>query len=328
MPTTQPSPVAPRTDGAPASGWITTQFILSGIVWGASFLFMKIALTGISPAQVAWTRILLGALTLGALVALRREGLSRSLRVWAHLTVLGLTFCVIPFLLFSWAQQHVSSGVASIFNATTPIMTAVMAWLVFRVEKLKVLQVLGIGVGILGVVVIIAPWQGISLDGSLVAELAILGATASYGFSFAYMRKFVSRTGMSALGFTFGYIAMAGLIMALLTPFLVLTPVELDVPIIVSLLLLGCLGTAIAYVWNQNTVRAWGPTRASTVTYITPVVGVVLGILILGETVTWNEPVGALIVFLGILLAQDRLRRQRRNDEGTEAEAAVPSRSR
>lgn len=321
MPTPPPSP---RT-AAPAPASITVQFVLAGIVWGASFLFMKIALTGISPAQVAWGRILLGALTLGAIVLIRREALSRSVRVWAHLTVLGLTFCVVPFLLFSWAQQHVSSGVASIFNATTPIMTAVMAWLVFRVERLRLLQVLGIGVGILGVVVIIAPWQGISLDGSLVAELAILGATASYGFSFAYMRKFVSNTGMSALGFTFGYIAMAGIVMAILTPFLVLTPVALDVPIIVSMLLLGCLGTAIAYVWNQNTVRAWGPTRASTVTYITPVVGVILGILILGETVTWNEPVGALVVFLGILLAQDRLRMRRRNDEGTDAEASVPS---
>ncbi|GAA5211136.1 DMT family transporter [Microbacterium kyungheense] len=285
--------------------------MLAGIVWGSSFLFMKVALTGISPAQVAWTRILLGTLTLGILVLARREHLTRSLRVWAHLLVLGLTFCVIPFLLFSWAQQHVSSGVASIFNATTPIMTAIMAWLVFRVERLKALQVVGIGVGILGVVVIIAPWQGVSLDGSLIAEIAILGATASYGFSFAYMRRFVSNTGMSALAFTFGYIAMAGLVMAVLTPFLVLTPVRLDVPIIVSLVLLGCLGTGIAYVWNQNTVRAWGPTRASTVTYITPVVGVVLGVLILGETVSWNEPVGALVVFLGILLAQDRLRRRR-----------------
>ena len=295
----------------PSPGWITVQFVLAGIVWGSSFLFMKVALTGISPAQVAWTRILLGTVTLGALVLLRREHLTRSLRVWGHLLVLGITFCVIPFLLFSWAQQHVSSGVASIFNATTPIMTAIMAWLVFRVERLKALQVVGIGVGILGVIVIIAPWQGISLDGSLVAELAILGATASYGFSFAYMRRFASNTGMSALAFTFGYIAMAGLVMALLTPFLVLTPVHLDAPIVVSLVLLGCLGTGIAYVWNQNTVRAWGPTRASTVTYITPVVGVILGVLILGETVTWNEPVGALVVFLGILLAQDRLRRPR-----------------
>ncbi|MDW4573140.1 DMT family transporter [Microbacterium sp. M3] len=300
-----------RAAAGPSARWVAVQFVLAGVVWGSSFLFMKVSLTGISPAQVAWTRILLGALTLGALVLLRRERLSRSLRVWAHLLVLGLTFCVIPFLLFSWAQQHVSSGVASIFNATTPIMTAIMAWLVFRVERLKAMQVVGIGVGILGVIVIIAPWQGIAFDGSLVAELAILGATASYGFSFAYMRRFVSNTGMSALAFTFGYIAMAGVVMALLTPVLVLSPVRLDAPIILSLVLLGCLGTGIAYVWNQNTVRAWGPTRASTVTYITPVVGVILGIAILGETISWNEPVGALVVFLGILLAQDRLRRRR-----------------
>jgi drug/metabolite transporter (DMT)-like permease len=308
---------APRT-GTPATPsrtpsptWITVQFVLAGVAWGASFLFMKVSLTGISPAQVAWTRILLGTLTLALIVLIRRDPLSRSIMVWLHLTVLGTTFCVIPFLLFSWAQQHVSSGVASIFNATTPIMTAIMAWLVFRVERLKVVQVLGILVGIVGVVVIIAPWQGMSLDGSLVAELAILGATASYGFSFAYMRRFASETGMSALAFTFGYVGMAGVIMAILTPFLVLTPVRLDVPIVASLLVLGCIGTGIAYVWSQNTVRAWGPTRASTVTYITPVVGVLLGVLVLGETVSWNEPVGALVVFLGILLAQDRLRLRR-----------------
>lgn len=311
MPTTQALPAVQPTV-APSTRWVTVQFVLAGVVWGASFLFMKVSLEGISPAQVAWTRIVLGALTLGVLVLARREHLSRSIRVWGHLTVLGLTFCVFPFLLFSWAQQHVSSGVASIFNATTPIMTAVMAWLVFRVERLKTLQVVGIAVGVLGVLLIIAPWQGIALDGSLVAELAILGATASYGFSLAYMRRFASNTGMSALGFTFGYIAMAGVVMAVLTPFLVLTPVRLDLPIVASLLMLGCLGTGIAYVWSQNTVRAWGPTRASTVTYITPVVGVVLGILILGETMSWNEPVGALVIFLGILLAQDRLRRRTR----------------
>lgn len=311
MPTTQALPAVQPTV-APSTRWVTVQFVLAGVVWGASFLFMKVSLEGISPAQVAWTRIVLGALTLGVLVLARREHLSRSIRVWGHLTVLGLTFCVFPFLLFSWAQQHVSSGVASIFNATTPIMTAVMAWLVFRVERLKTLQVVGIAVGVLGVLLIIAPWQGIALDGSLVAELAILGATASYGFSLAYMRRFASNTGMSALGFTFGYIAMAGVVMGVLTPFLVLTPVRLDLPIVASLLMLGCLGTGIAYVWSQNTVRAWGPTRASTVTYITPVVGVVLGILILGETMSWNEPVGALVIFLGILLAQDRLRRRTR----------------
>lgn len=292
-------------------GWIVVQFILTGVIWGSSFLFMKVALGGLSPAQVAWSRLILGGLTLGLFVALSREHLPRRLRVWGHMTVLAVSFCVVPFLLFSWAQQHVTSGLASIYNATTPIMTAVMAGLLFRVEKLKPVQILGIVVGILGVTVIVAPWQGLDLDQSLVAQLAILGATACYGFSLAYMRRFVSNTGMSALMFSFLNIGIAAAIMAALTPAIALTPVALDPWIIGSVLLLGCLGTGVAYIWNQNTLRAWGPTRASTVTYITPIVGVALGIVVLGEAITWNEPVGAVVVFLGILLAQDRLRRRR-----------------
>ena len=292
---------------------VTVQFVLTGIIWGSSFLFMKVALGGLSPAQVAWSRLILGALTLGLFVALRRETLPRSLKLWAHMTVLAVSFCVVPFLLFSWAQQHVTSGLASIYNATTPIMTAVMAGLLFRVERLKLVQIAGILVGILGVMIIIAPWQGLDLNQSLVAQFAILGATACYGFSLAYMRKFVSNSGMSALMFSFLNIGIAAAIMAVLTPFIALTPVALDPWIVGSVILLGCLGTGVAYIWNQNTLRAWGPTRASTVTYITPVVGVALGILILGEGLSWNEPVGAVVVFLGILLAQDRLRLKRRN---------------
>ena len=297
---------------APSQSSIAIQFVLTGIIWGSSFLFMKVALGGLSPAQVAWSRLILGALTLGLFVALRHETLPRSLKLWAHMTVLAVSFCVVPFLLFSWAQQHVTSGLASIYNATTPIMTAVMAGLLFRVERLKLVQIAGIVVGILGVMIIIAPWQGLDFNQSLVAQFAILGATACYGFSLAYMRKFVSNSGMSALVFSFLNIGIAAAIMAVLTPFIALTPVALDPWIVGSVILLGCLGTGVAYIWNQNTLRAWGPTRASTVTYITPVVGVALGILILGEGLSWNEPVGAVVVFLGILLAQDRLRLTRR----------------
>ena len=314
---------------APAAGTsqlsIAVQFTLAGVVWGSSFLFMKVALDGISPAQVAWSRLILGALALGLFVLIRREALPKQLKIWGHMTVLAVSFCVVPFLLFSWAQQHVTSGLASIYNATTPIMTAIMAGLLFRVEKLKPLQVAGIGLGILGVVVIIGPRQGLDLSQSLVAQLAILGATACYGFSLAYMRKFVSNTGMTALMFSFLNIGIGAVIMLALTPLVAASAVTLDPWIIGSVLLLGCLGTGVAYIWNQTTVRAWGPTRASTVTYITPIVGVVLGVVVLGETVSWNEPVGALVVFLGILLAQNRLRLSRRNRERAGAPALEPS---
>jgi len=185
-----------------------------------------------------------------------------------------------------------------------------MAGLLFRVERLRPVQLVGIAVGIAGVVVIVGPWNGIDLGQSLVAQLALLGATACYGFSLAYMRRFVAHSGMSALTFSFLNIGIAAAIMVVATPFVALSPVRLDPWIVLSIVLLGALGTGVAYIWNQNTLRAWGPTGASTVTYITPVVGVALGVAILGERVSWNEPVGALVVFLGILLAQDRLRRR------------------
>ena len=307
------APVPAGSNAGPSTAWVALQFALTGIVWGSSFLFMKVALEGMSPGQVAWSRLVLGAITLGIFVTLRRERLPRVPRVWMHMTVLAITFCVIPFLLFSWAQQHVTSGLASIYNATTPIMTAIMAGLLFRVERLKGMQIAGIVVGILGVMVLIAPWDGLDLDQSLIAQLAILGATACYGFSLAYMRKFVSNSGMSALMFSFLNIGIAAVIMLALTPVVATGPVALDPWIVASILLLGCLGTGVAYIWNQNALRAWGPTRASTVTYLTPVVGVALGLIVLGEPLSWNEPAGAIVVFLGILLAQDRLRFRRRH---------------
>ncbi|WES65889.1 DMT family transporter [Microbacter sp. GSS18] len=304
---------------------VAAQFVLAGLVWGSSFLFMKVALTGIAPTQVVWSRLALGALALGLYVAVRREPLPRSPRVWGHLTVLAVTFCVVPYLLFSWAQQHVTSGLASIYNATTPIMTAIMAGLVLRAEKLKPVQIAGITLGILGVAVIIAPWQGLDFSQSLIAQLAILGATACYGFSLAYMRRFAANTGTTAAVFSFLNIGIGAVIMTALAPAIALQPVRLDPWIVGSVALLGVLGTGFVYIWNQNTVRAWGPTRASTVTYVTPLVGVGLGVAVLGEQLSWNEPLGALVVFLGIMLAQNRLRLGRRDGPRGRMPASAPA---
>lgn len=299
------SPTAVRT---PSPITIGVQFVLTGVVWGSSFLFIAVALTGMTFVQVTWSRLVFGALTLAAIVLLRRERLPRSRRVWGHLSVVAVTFCILPYLLFAWAQQHVTSSLASIFNATTPIMTAVLAWAVFRVERLRTGQLAGIAVGVAGVVVIIAPGATFELGESVVAQLALLGGTACYGFSLAYMRKFLADTGLSGVAVAAGYIGIAALVMLALSPLVFLEPVRWDPWVAGSVVLLGCFGTGLAYIWNQSTLAAWGPTRASTVTYITPVVGVILGIVVLGETLTWNEPAGALIVVLGILLVQQRIR--------------------
>lgn len=279
-----------------------------GVVWGSSFLFMKIALDGVSFYQVAWTRLVLGGLTLGIIVLVMRQRLPRERIVWLHFVVVAFINCVIPHLAFAWAEQFVSSGLASIYNAVTPITTALFVTLVFAVEKLGRGQILGIGIGILGVIVIIGPWQYADFTSNLAGQLACLLAATCYGFSFGYIRKFLSHRPIPGATFAFMNIGLAGFIMFLLTPVIALTPVTLDLPIVLGLLALGVLGTGFAYIWNINVLRAWGPTNTSTVTYITPVVGIALGILVLGERFGWHEPLGAALVLLGILFTQRRLR--------------------
>ena len=269
---------------------VTLQFLGMGVVWGASFLFMKVALGGVTFGQVAWSRLVLGGLTLGIIVLITRPRIAggpvlpREVIVWLHFVVIAISGCVIPHLLFAWAEQYVSSSLASIYNAVTPIMTAIMATLAFRVEKLGRGQVIGVLVGIVGVVVILAPWRYAALTGDLWGQLACLSAAVCYGFTFGYTRKFLSGRPIAGATFAFLNIGLAGAIMLLLTPVIAWQPVSLSSPVVFSLLALGAIGTGVAYIWNINVLRAWGPTNTSTVTYVTPVVGVLLGVVVLAET--------------------------------------------
>jgi drug/metabolite transporter (DMT)-like permease len=278
------------------------------LIWGASFLFMKVALDGVSFTQVAWSREILGALTLGVIMIIGRHRLPLEPIVWLHFLVIGITNCVIPHLLFVWAEQSVSTGLAAIYNSVTPLATAVLAALVFRVERLARTQVVGVLVGVLGVIVIIGPWRLASLAGDFYGQLACIGAAVSYGIAIGYMRKFVSRRPISGTSVAFMTVGMAAAVMIVLTPFMAIGPVTLTLPVVGSLVLLGALGTGLAYIWNIGVLRAWGPTSVSTVTYVIPVVAVILGVVILHETFSWNEPVGAVLVLVGILVTQQRIR--------------------
>ncbi|MGD8169508.1 DMT family transporter [Herbiconiux sp. P16] len=302
--------------------FVALQFTALGLIWGSSFLFMKVALGGVSFGQVAWTRLMLGALTLGILLLVMRTRMPRNPKVYLHFVVIGAFGCAVPFLLFAWAEQYVTSGLASIYNAVTPITTALMVTLAFRVEKLDRSRILGVTAGIIGVVVIIGPWSFVANEAAhgdlaleLAGQLACLGSAVCYGFTFGYIRRFITGhhpvTGLTA---AFLQVGMGALVLLVLTPFVAIGPIALDLPITLSLLTLGIAGTGIAYFWYMNVLNAWGPTAASTVTYLTPVVGVALGIVLLGETLSWNAPLGALLVFLGILLAQGRLRLPRRRN--------------
>lgn len=294
-------------------------FLALSLVWGASFLFIKVGLQGLSPAQVVLGRILLGAVALAVIMTVTRRRWPRELRVWGHMLVVGIFFCAVPFTLFAWAEQYVPSSLASIYNAATPIMTLLLTPLILRSERLGPARTAGLVIGILGVVVLTGPWQLIGsndLRSTIPAQLACLGATASYGFAGLYLRRFVSGLPYDSVTISSVQLAMASLVVLLAAPFVARGPVTLNGPVVLSIVVLGVAGTGVAYVWYTRIMREWGAARASTVTYLTPVVGVVLGVLLLGESVHWYEPVGGAIVVAGILVSQGvssaRLARTRR----------------
>lgn len=305
------------------------QFLGMGLIWGSSFLFMKVALNGVSFTQIAWSRVILGALVLAIFMIIGKHKLPKEPIIWVHFTVIAIFNCIIPHLLFAWAEQHVSSSLAAIYNSITPIATAIMVTLVFHVEKLTRNQLVGVVIGITGVLLVIGPWQTGTLTGDLYGQLACIVAGSSYGVAIGYLRKFVSHRPIPGTTVAFMNIGMAAAIMVVLTPVMALSPVKLDFWVVSSLLLLGGLGSGLAYIWNIAVLRAWGPTSSSTVTYMLPVVGIVLGVLVLGETFTWNQPLGAVLVMLGIVFTQGRLklpsRRRRRPDAVEPEEVVAPS---
>ncbi|MBO0899835.1 EamA family transporter [Cellulomonas sp. zg-ZUI222] len=291
---------------------VLAQYLAAALVWGSSFLFMKVALDGLSPTQVASGRLWLGALAMLVVMVVLRRPWPRGWRTWGHLAVLGVLLCVVPFELFAWAGQYLASGLSSILNATTPLMTSLAVAAVLPAERLTARQRLGLAVGGLGVVVVMAPWTYVgagAVDASLPAVLACLGATACYGLGMTYLRRFVMPLGLPAETVAAGQIGVGALLVLLAAPVVATGPVTLTWPIVLSMVALGALGTGMAYVWNTRVVVAWGAQRASTVTYLTPVVGVVLGILVLGERLHWYEPVGGLLVVLGVVVAQRAARR-------------------
>jgi drug/metabolite transporter (DMT)-like permease len=301
---------APTSDlGRP----VLAQYLALALVWGASFLFIKVGLEGLSPGQVVLGRLAAGASALVLVSLLTRLPLPRDLAVWGHLLVVALLLCVVPFLLFSWAETRISSGLASIYNATTPLMTMLVALAALPSERPTRTRLAGLLVGFAGVVLVLGPWgfDGRGASGAVAGQLACLGATACYGTATVYLRRFVSPRGLPAVGVATAQVGLAALVMLVAAPFVATSPVHLTPRVVLSVLALGALGTGLAYVWLTNIVVGWGATNASTVTYLTPLVGVVLGVVLLGETVTWNQPVGALVVVLGIAISQDLLGRRR-----------------
>ena len=281
--------------------------ILLGLIWGASFLFMRIAVPEFGPFALVEIRVAIAALVLLPIAA--KQGQATSMQSnWQTLSILGAHNTALPFLLFAFATLTLTAGVAGILNATAPIFTAIVAWL-WLGQSLTRGRTLGLLIGIAGVFLLVRNKTGTATDGFALAVCAGLGASLLYGIGANYTREKTAH--VKPIAAAAGSQTAAAI---LLFPVAVMTWPE-QMPSLaawIAVVLLGLLSTGFAYILYYRLVANTGPTSAMTVTYLIPIWAMILGALIIGESITAEMLMGCGVVLLGTALATGVLKLSRR----------------
>lgn len=270
-----------------------------GATWGASFLFIKVLVDETSPLEVAEGRLLFGTLAVGAVIAVRRPRVRWRPSLLLRVTAWSLVALVAPFVLIAWAEQHIASGQASVLNSTMPLFTAMFAAIFLVEEQLTAGRLAGLVAGFLGVVVLTGGKIYDFRDSFVLGQLAVVGAAACFGLGAVYARNLLRHE--DPLGLSGGQLAMGMLITLPVLLAVQGTPnFALSLEAWLSLLTLGIVSTGIGivvYMWLLDNI---GSVRGSLVTYIVPVVGLLLGWAILNESIGVNTLLGAFLIIAGV----------------------------
>ena len=282
-------------------------FIGLGLVWGLSFLFVELALISFSPIGIAFLRGLLGAVSLLVLVAVTRQKLPRVWRHWLHISIVAVLLNAAPGFLFALGQETVSSSIAGVINATTPLMTVLIIISFFRDQTPTFDQFLGIVVGFFGILLVMEIFSS-SNQASVAGVITLLMATLCYGLAMPYAKRFVSPLPYSPYVLAASQVSASAALTALPAILWGITHDAITGTSLAGIALLGVLGTGVAYVWNYRNIELAGSVVASSVTYITPVVAVIAGVLVLGDQLSPSQVAGGILIVLSALLVQGRLR--------------------
>jgi drug/metabolite transporter (DMT)-like permease len=291
-------------DRSALADWLV--FLVLGLMWGSSYLFIKIGVETLEPFTLIAARLGIGLIVLATVVGFAREPLPREPRTYLHLIVLSVFSVALPFFLITSAEQSTDSSLAAIINASVPLFTIVIAAGALHDEPITTGRIAGLGVGFVGVFILVSPGLGGSGgNSSLYGEIALVGSSISYAGGAVYARRNVRglRPMIPALfqvGFAFVITALLAVVLE--HPFA--TVVRPDA--IFAVLWLGVLGSGLAYLAFFRLLVRWGATRTTLVAYVLPVVGIVLGVLVLHEQVDARILVGTVLIVGGVALVNSR----------------------
>ncbi|HSG18132.1 MAG TPA: EamA family transporter [Anaerolineae bacterium] len=282
--------------------------LLLAALWGPSFLLIKVAVAEIPPITLIVGRVGLAAILLYAILRLGGGNLPRPGRIWLPLAVVALFQTTLPFVLLSWAEQYVDSVLAAILNGLTPLFTILLAHLLTTDDKLTPAKATGVALGLIGVLFFVAPSMQSGLQASTWGILALIVMAASYGFALVYARKhlnhlpsIVTPTGQMVLSTLF----LLPLAMVIDQPFNQPTPSRQAIGAVVAL---AVFGTALAFIVYYRLLKSAPASYVSMVTYLVPVIGILLGVVILGERLAWTDYAGFGLILLGILIVNGAFR--------------------
>jgi len=288
----------------PPIAWLL-MFALS-VLWGGSFLFNRIAVAEIPPLDLVAARLVLAALALLAVARLQGVALPAGRASWRDHLVQGILNNVVPFCLIVWGQKTIGAGLASILNATTPIFGVVVAHVLTADDKATPNRVAGVALGFLGVVVLIGVDALRGVGEHLTAELAILGATFSYGLAAVWSRRFRGRPPIATAT---GQLVSSAVV---LTPLALVAspPWTLAMPslgAIAAVVALAVLSTALAFVLFFDLSTRVGPTDTTLVTFLIPPSAILLSAVFLGERLELQHLAGLALIGLGLVAVDGRL---------------------
>jgi drug/metabolite transporter (DMT)-like permease len=296
-----------RANNHSMSGAEWALLVALSVLWGGSFFFIEVAVNELPPLTIVTARLAIAAATLLAIMAFRGHKLPLQREVWLAFLAMGLLNNVVPFSLIVWGQTHIASGVASILNATTPLFTVVLAHFLTADERLTRARFIGVSVGFCGVAIMIGVTVFRSIQMDALAQLAVLAAALSYALAGIFGRRF-KEMGVQPMATATGQVMMSTIIL-MPVAMMVDRPWTLAVPspsTIASLLGLAILSTAIAYILYFRILSTAGATNLLLVTFLIPISAIILGVVVLGETLAAKHVAGMLLVGLGLAAIDGR----------------------
>lgn len=275
-------------------------FLALGLVWGSSFLWIKVAVEEIGPFMLVALRLLFGLLGLVVVLVWQKQPLPRDGRTWLAYLFMGVFNTAVPFTLISWGEQHIPSALASILNGTVPLFTIIIAHFWLQDEKITLPRLGGLILGFIGVVVLLSgDLQPGALMSNLWGQLAVVAAALCYALALNFSRKYLR--GQVPVVQSLLTLLIADVIMWVAVPIAERPVLFPTLPITwFAVVWLGLLGSCLAYLMFFFLINRWGPTRTSLVTYLFPIIGVILGILFLKESASWTFLLGTALVAAGV----------------------------